>query len=102
MGNLHSPIDLHGGPKFLGNLCCDFVSLSVHELHGAEEDGCEDGGPEDLVDGGLGSDGKSGGRGGGHDSAVEETVPVMADGSVQSDTEGSHLGCALGIPLFAL
>lgn len=100
--NIHSPIDLHGGPELLGDLCGDFVRFSVHDFHGAEKHGGEDGGPEDLVDGGLGSD--SGGRGGGfdHDGAVEETIPIVTDGTVQGKTEGTHLGSTLGVPLLAL
>lgn len=98
----HGPVDLHRGPELFLNLTRDLPRLAIHDLHGAEEDRGEDGGPEDLVDGGFRGD--SGRRRGrlDHDGAVEEAVPVVSDGAVEGEAEGAHLRGARDVPALAL
>ena len=89
------------GPNFPRSLACRKQittnlggdggdTVAVHEAEVGEEDGHEDGAPEDLVDGDLGEDGLGVGS---LDLGIKPVVEVVARGSVvdkAKDTEGNE------------
>ena len=79
------PTSLAGAQKIVLDLGGDGSdAVAVDEAKVGEEDGHEDGAPEDLVDGDLGEDGLGVGT---LDLGIEPVVEVVAGGSVVDETK---------------
>lgn len=75
--------------------------LSVHGLHGTEENTGEDGRADNLIDHSLRGDSRCRRRSFRHDGTVEETIPVVAERSVNAHAERAHLRGATHVPWLA-
>mmetsp|Transcript_32928 Transcript_32928/g.72238 ORF Transcript_32928/g.72238 Transcript_32928/m.72238 type:complete len:89 (+) Transcript_32928:497-763(+) len=79
------PATLTGAEEVVLDLGTDGTeTVSVDEAEVGEEDGHEDGTPNELIDGDLGEDGAAVGAG---DLVIEPVVEVVAGRSVVEETE---------------